>query len=367
MATLFETAMRGYGAADQMIRESRAYQAARAQYGEKAGDPGLFSALQQQDLAEKRDARADEQLKLQQDANRRANAAEGRAAETHGINVGSTQDNRKKDAILNLVEGLRQARDQGQDLGEAFDALADTLPGLGVSEEDLPAMREQLLENPDILDQYYESLKPSLKGKSGAAANKEANKADRANKARNDVDRTINAMRDAYNVLDEQDAIVNPDEGALRNIGARLSQSGPGRLVAGAMGTKAESARRTIEGLRPSLIAAMKAAEEMGAKMFDSQRDMELWLATVSDPTQDLATVTTLLDEFQEKYGNAMAGEDIVPIVTENTTESEDYKRSNGTGRDEIYIGFKDPVTGLVFQGGDPSDEDNWQDSGSGR
>lgn len=360
MATLFETAMNGYNAADDMIKESRAYQAARKEYGDGvASDPGLFAAINEVQFAKNRDSRADQQLELNRRSADRQDKQEVRSESEHQQAQGIRGDSHREEGILNLVQGLRKARDDKQDLGEAFDSLVDTLPNLGVNPDDIPAMREQLIANPEILDQYYASLTNAAE-QAQDIKNGGGNGTSDANKARGDVSRTIRKMRDQYDVLEEANGIVNPESGLISNVGARTSQSMVGRFIGGAIGSKEESARRTIEGLRPSLLSAMKSAEDMGAKMFDSQRDMELWLSTVSDPTQDLSTVTRLLDEFEAKYGVATNGGTIVPIKPDNTVNNGNYQRKNGTDLDQIYPGYVDPASGMVFNGGNPGDDASW-------
>lgn len=360
MATLFEIGMRGYALADQRIKEEKGYKAAVEQYGEgRASDPGLFSALQDQDIAANTDRRADS-------AEARAERIDTRSATTHSYETQSIANEQREDGLLNMVQGLRQARDGGQDLGAAFDSLAGALPNLGVSEEELPAMRQELIDNPAMLDSLYASLTDASEqaqmienredGGIGGAAGGDAS----ASKGKQDVSRVIGDMRSYYERIDELGGIRNVEAGALSNVGRAASSSTVGRFTGSTFGSEAESLRRSIEGLRPSLINAMKGAEGMGARMFDSNKDMELWLATVTDPTQDIQTVNRLLNEFEAKYGLVSAGSIPVPIRPENTVGSENYQRQNGSDIDTIAVGFRDPETGAVFNGGDPGDPTSW-------
>ena len=348
MTTLFEAAMGGYNMGADMIRRGRAYKAAREQYGDMAGDPGLFSALQDIELAQNRDARAERQTDMQMKTQQQA--------------YDVTDESRREDGILNLVQGLRQARDSGQDLGTAFDQMSTNLPNLGVDPADIPKLKEELLANPKILDSYYEALAPATK--TSASMQKELLKQQLAEEkkaaAAAQVSGTIGKLREHYELLDELGGIPNTDTGVMESIGRFASSSWAGRLSGRVIGSEEESLRRTIDGLRPSLLAAMKSAEEMGAKMFDSQKDMELWMSTVTDPTQDIQTVYRLLDEFEEKYGLAMQGVTPETIKTTNTTESEDYM-ADDVDAQAVWPGKVDPETGMVFQGGDPGDTANWK------
>src|SRR5690606_28110040 len=115
-------------------------------------------------------------------------------------NMETAQQERQKQAVLGLVNGLRQARDQGQDLGAAFDALADTLPSLGVDPKDIPQMRQALIDNPAILDQYYAALTDPVEA---AKLQKIAGSGSGANQLANaeQVGSTIGKMREYYRAL----------------------------------------------------------------------------------------------------------------------------------------------------------------------
>lgn len=369
MATMFEVAMNGYNLADEMIKKSKGYAAAKEQYGEgRASDPGLFSALQQQDLAANQDRRAERADVRAERADWRAEETQDMAVENHQYNTRTRQDDDNKAGLLNIVQGLMQARDDGQDLGATFDSLADKLPNIGVSPEDIPAMKEELVKNPQILDSYYASLVTPAQqvalAKASGKTSATAASAAKATQAAVDVSRVTNKLRGWYDELDQMGGITNTEKGALSNIGRSISQSRLGNWTNRQIGGQESSLRSSILSMRVSLINSMKAAEELGAKMFDSNKDMEMWLATVTDPgTQDLQTTKRLLDEFEAKYGMAMAGAGakVVPIKTQNTVGTESYLRSNGSDIDKITSGFKDPDTGAIFLGGNPGDPTNWR------
>ena len=360
MATLFETAMNGYAIADEMIKSKKGYDAAVEQYGEgRASAPGLFTALQNQDIAANDDRRADSQ-------EARAERVDARSATTHDYETQTQYNELQEDGLLNMVQGLRQARDQGQDLGEAFDNLAGALPNLGVSEEDLPAMRQELLDNPDMLDSYYASLTDAaeqaqmIENRTDGGITGRGADAGGTTKAQRDVSRIITEMNGYYDELDRLGGIQNTDANLVGSIGRYMSGSMTGRFTGGVIGSEKESLRRTVEGLRPSLLQAIIQAEGMGARMFDSNADMQMWLATVTDPSQDIQTVRRLLKEFDAKNGIAAAGGQPVPIRPGNTMNSTDYRRDNGSDIDTVYIGYTDPETGAKFNGGDPGDPNSW-------
>ena len=351
--------MTGYAIADEMIKSKKGYDAAVEEFGEgRASAPGLFTALQNQDIAANQDQRADS-------AEARAERVDSRAATTHAYTTETNREAQAEDGLLNMVQGLRQARDNGEDLGAAFDNLAGSLPNLGVSQEDLPAMRQELLDNPAMLDSYYAALTDA-----GEMAQTIENEEDGGlgggtsegdtTKAQQDVTATIKNMSQHYERLDELGRIKSSDVGAIRSLGRASASSGVGRFIGGALGSEEEGLRRTIEGMRPMLLQSIIQAEGMGARMFDSNADMQMWLSVVTDPTQDIQTVRRLLKEFEAKHGVASAGSQPVPIRPGNTMNSTEYQRQNGSDFDTVHIGYTDPETGAKFNGGDPGDPNSW-------
>lgn len=360
MATLFETAMTGYNIADEMIKSKKGYDAAVEQYGEgRASAPGLFTALQNQDIDANKDRRADS-------AEARAERVDARNATTHSYETQSLHDEQQEDGLLNMIQGLRQARDNGQDLGEAFDGLAGALPNLGVSEEDLPAMRQELLDNPDMLDSYYAALTDAseqaqmIENRSDGGISGSPGGEGGVTKAQRDVSDTIQNMSQHYERLDELGGIKSSDVGVVQSIGRAAASSTVGRFMGSTLGSEEEGLRRTIEGMRPMLLQSIIQAEGMGARMFDSNADMQMWLSVVTDPTQDIQTVRRLLKEFEAKHGVASAGGTPVPIRPGNTMNSTEYQRQNGSDIDTISVGHRDPETGAVFNGGNPGDPASW-------
>lgn len=138
----------------------RALDEARKKYGERANDPGLFSALEQENRASEQHQ---SNMATQQQNREIAGNQESRAQQGHDYDMGAAENERKQKAVLGLVQGLRSARDSGQDIGAAFDQQRETLKVLGVADEDIPAMREAIVQNPAVLDDYL----AALQGQSG--------------------------------------------------------------------------------------------------------------------------------------------------------------------------------------------------------
>lgn len=370
MATGFEAFMGGFNATRDLVKRERAYSAAREQYGEKANDPGLFSALDELEYAGNRDARAERQTRIQERQADRSDRSEVREQATHDFEMSSATDERKKEATLNLIQGLRAARDEGQDLGEAFDALSDTLPGLGVSAEDLPAMREELLKNPEILDQYYEALAPATKA--GAASAASAAKASQASED------TIKGLQKLSDVTERLNLLESPE---YAEVGASVfGLPTPGGIFGsggfGSLGSVPGSAAADFV----SNLEALKA--DVRSNAFETLKGGGQITETESKFAADaIARLerTTSYTEFQRELGRARAyiealqqtamrrlnGESVPSLNWDDNDKrgSEDdpnYQRTDGSDVQQIYPGFIDPDTGAKFNGGDPGDPDSW-------
>ena len=375
MATLFETAMRGYEIADDMIKETRGYQAAREQYGDgPASDPGLFSALQNMDLAQNRDRRADEQTEMQRRGVDRADRQDARAGEAHSTQQSVISDSRKKEATLNLINGLREARDKDQDLGEAFDALADSLPGLGVSKEDLPAMREELLKNPEILDQYYEALTGVGSGVKKPAPGKGATGVDREAVASeimkfDDVLNRIDKLQDPERQDAAQSIVGLPGSGVFSSGGFGQYGSIPGFAAADYV----SDFEALQEGdIRAIAFETLKGGGQITEKESEFARDA---IARISRATsyekfvEELQYTREYIERLRDAAMRRLNGEDVPELARPgslvNTTREGDYPRDGAAP--EIYPGWSDPDTGDKFVGTDPSDPTHWEDKNGTR
>lgn len=117
-----------------------------------------------------------------------------------------------------------------------------------------------------------------------------------------DVETAITSLRSAYDRLEKGGGITSTNKGAMGNIGAFASSSGPGQLVGKALGTENQSARNDIAMTRPALLASLMKATGMSAKQMDSNAELKLWLATATDPTLDVESNRRALANIEKKY-----------------------------------------------------------------
>jgi hypothetical protein len=115
-------------------------------------------------------------------------------------------------------------------------------------------------------------------------------------------------LRDKYTQLNEGGGIVSTQKGILENLAARTSVSSAGQAVAGAVGTKNQSARDSIAMTRPLLLQAIMKATGMSAKQMDSNAELKLYLATATDPTLGLEANMQALERIENLYGGGPTG-----------------------------------------------------------
>lgn len=96
----------------------------------------------------------------------------------------------------------------------------------------------------------------------------------------------LGELRGLYDDLHQMGALVDPNQGTMTNIGARVRASGAGQLLEGAVGTEAQTKRDRIAAIRPSLMQSLAKATGMTGRQLDSNADVKLFMQTVTDPTK---------------------------------------------------------------------------------
>lgn len=95
----------------------------------------------------------------------------------------------------------------------------------------------------------------------------------------------LTELRNAFRDLNEMGAMVSPERSTGGNLIARARASGPGQLVEGAVGTRAQTLRDRIGTLRPGLLQSIMQATGMTSRQLDSNRELQLYLSTLGDTT----------------------------------------------------------------------------------
>jgi hypothetical protein len=314
-ANLPNTVQNGLYAAMGQANQQAATDALAGQYGARAYNPGLATALQNQDIAYNKDQRAQATLPFDL-ANKQAttNYYNANTAKTQqGTTAANTATQQK--AVLGLVNGLRMARDQGKDLGAAFDQLTSTMPGLNIDPSQKTAMRAELINDPTILDRYYATLTgtPGVLPKStgsGTTSSKAAATVAQEAEGRKNVSQLVGEARTYVQNLKDLGAMnYEPPGGGtvVGNVARSLSTGSIGQTVRGMVDHRVATATQNLTGLRAQLFNAYRAATGMPASELRSQKEFMANLDAVTDPTNTYETAMAKLDRFEKMYGLSSA------------------------------------------------------------
>ena len=117
------------------------------------------------------------------------------------------------------------------------------------------------------------------------------------------VSNIVADMIKEYDILNNAKAIPSSQRGAMENIFDYVSVSGPGQEIQKAFGTKANDSLSNITNARKLLTSAIAAATGMTSKQMDSNRELQLTLDSLSDPTQGYKSVIDTLMRLDREYG----------------------------------------------------------------
>lgn len=132
---------------------------------------------------------------------------------------------------------------------------------------------------------------------------KAAEKANTKSEAKDQLTATVEQLKGKYDTLLQEGGIVSTQAGGLQNIGARLSSSGIGRAVGGAVGTKTQEQRQAIEQTRPLLLNLIKNATGMSAQQMNSNAEMQLYLNAATNPDLSYEANMEALKNLDRLFG----------------------------------------------------------------
>jgi hypothetical protein len=114
-------------------------------------------------------------------------------------------------------------------------------------------------------------------------------------------------MLKEYDKLNNAKAIGSSGRGVAENIFDYLSVSAPGQEIQKMFGTKANDSLSNLTSSRKLLASAMAAAMGLTSKQADSNTELQLTLASLSDATQGYKAVTDILKRVDREYGMGTA------------------------------------------------------------
>jgi len=129
----------------------------------------------------------------------------------------------------------------------------------------------------------------------------------------------IDELKKIYGDLDKMGAMVNPKKGTGANIVARGRASIAGQLLEGAAGTQAQTLRDRINSIRPGLMQSLAKATGMTGKQLDSNADVKLFMATVTDPTKSYQANLAAINGLERFLQTATKRNNSAPPRSQNS------------------------------------------------
>jgi hypothetical protein len=128
------------------------------------------------------------------------------------------------------------------------------------------------------------------------------------------LDTTIREAATLYTLLDQMDGVSNPDASAFSNLRSSALRATPGAdTVLAAMGDEAGQLSNRIGALQADLVNGIRQATGMSARAMDSDRELQFYLQTATQPQRDVISNYAALYALDRKYGLGGAVEDIIP------------------------------------------------------
>jgi len=143
------------------------------------------------------------------------------------------------------------------------------------------------------------------------AKEKAEEKATTKQDAKDQLTATVEQLKKNYDTLLQEGGIVSTQAGGMQNIGARISSSGIGKAVGGAVGTKTQEQRQAIEQTRPLLLNLIKNATGMSAQQMNSNAEMQLYLNAATNPDLSYEANMEALKNLDRLFGLGTAAQRI--------------------------------------------------------
>lgn len=143
------------------------------------------------------------------------------------------------------------------------------------------------------------------------AREKAEEKATTKQDAKDQLTATVEQLKKNYDTLLQEGGIVSTQAGGMQNIGARISSSGIGKAVGGAVGTKTQEQRQAIEQTRPLLLNLIKNATGMSAQQMNSNAEMQLYLNAATNPDLSYEANMEALKNLDRLFGLGTAAKRI--------------------------------------------------------
>ena len=114
---------------------------------------------------------------------------------------------------------------------------------------------------------------------------------------------TLDILEEQYRKLNEGMGMPSTQNRIGSNIGAKLSGTGVGQWLGQVGGTENQKARDIINQTIPLLLADIKKKTGMTASEMNSEKELQMWLRTATDPNSTFEATMAQTENLRKKYG----------------------------------------------------------------
>lgn len=132
----------------------------------------------------------------------------------------------------------------------------------------------------------------------------QAAKAETQAQAREDLSTELRTVLNYYQQLNDLGAMTDPTRSPLDNVIAFARSSGVGQEAERAAGTKAQTLRDNIANARQRILSHVKNVTGATSKQMDSNRELQIWLDSLTTPQQSMSTVRETLKQLDRVMGS---------------------------------------------------------------
>ena len=108
------------------------------------------------------------------------------------------------------------------------------------------------------------------------------------------------SLQALYSRLNEIGGMTNTQRGAIANAATRAMSSAPGMLAGSFNPGETQVLRENIKNARPMLLQSIKQATGLTSGQLNSNVELQLWLNSVTDPTQPFETAQYTLQNLDK-------------------------------------------------------------------
>ena len=128
------------------------------------------------------------------------------------------------------------------------------------------------------------------------------------------LDATVREAANLYARLDAQGGVPSERRGARSNAMNALARGIPGAdTVLGALGDENANLALRVGALQADLLNGIRQATGMSARAMDSDRELQFYLQTATQPQRDIMANYGALYAIDRRYGLGSAVEDVIP------------------------------------------------------